>query len=375
MPSSTNGLARDTTVLQYASKVIKVVKPNNQNSVLLKYPETSTDWVALMHDNRIYYFETNNDEHAEAIRKLIINNILVRSKYRLLQTIYLVLRVLEDITFLGIIFSAAKQYLPGLVDSSTEDLQTYLLFMVFLFDITVEILNWTTKLWILNRFSLYIAILLFFVYYFLIQWRDVPTMVYWLVFARFIILLIDTIVDYCIDFELHIDMKYVTLPAKPANFWAKKVHCLQKFHCFCFNVLLKPVYCIGAKDYTWEDEKLALLREYYKGSICCWNFTKVIPRSKNAMIRKLKPQSDNFNSFVEFIQLIISRCALVICLFPLWPLFFCYGIVACATPRFVTSEAESEEICVCVGCARKETQYHNNKCCICCREISDEFVC
>ena len=216
----------------------------------------------LMHETRIFYFKACdfiNDYNLESNNLIsIIINVFTTRKYRLLWSLYLLTKYLNKSILFALILSL---FFGEMTDNDNIfDLlnQYWPIYTVVGIEISLNILNDMVKIWIINRLSIYIEIILYIMYsYSYIYcnvWNNVTII---LISIRFSVFIVEELIDYSIDLELHYDLQSIP----------PKVHRLKFLDCFR--------KCFAAYKSNYDDNTVGQIyipNWDYKGSICVWTF-------------------------------------------------------------------------------------------------------
>eukprot|EP01084_Bolivina_argentea_P255239 429237_1 len=255
---------------------------NNQNSVVM-VARSVKGYLMLMHETRIFYFEYSGDknqidsqpkydrkygEASDHLVKVMIS-ILTTRKYRLLQSFYTLSRVLDYVMLASLILLLL---LDNDYDNFSHIIEKYwLIFMVIGLEIFYDVLEFIVKIWILNRLSIYIGVVLYILYFFalFVYEKYTSTTVTVLFGLRFLAFVLEEATDYCIDLELEYDLNV-----------GKGIHKLDVPKC------IKK--CVGRFiDIKQRKERLAMLHvtDYdielggtdwkFKGTRCVWTTDNV----------------------------------------------------------------------------------------------------
>jgi len=130
-----------------------------------------------------------------------IQNVLTTPKYRLIQLIYMLFRLTDNLSFLTLVVSSITGFVI------TEFDQKYFrVFTVVGVEIFYDVMNFTTNIWSLHRLNLWIGILLYVAYYIVFTELELPRtlwIIYWIRLASFVA---ESLTDYALDLELHNDL-------------------------------------------------------------------------------------------------------------------------------------------------------------------------
>lgn len=239
---------------------------NNQNTILMNGISEDGRHAMMMHDSRIFYFkpqtlsfdeenqliaqdrfhdieEARNlalEEQVNRIRAMMLD-ILTTPKYRMLTTVYSVFRLGDNVVFISLMLCALFGFtLNNQILQSTE------VFAVVAIELFYDVMEYTTKMWFLNRVAPYIGLILYSLYSLAFYLVHVNELVWGLLGIRFVFFFMENLVDYCIDVEIHYDLVTQTVQRLP----------IPRFlQCICGNV---------------PDTPLANTEDVYCGSIPAW---------------------------------------------------------------------------------------------------------
>jgi len=151
---------------------------NNQNTIVM-VARSHSGYLLLMHETRIFFFEfvgvrdesdeahgasmaidnvmaddVNYAEAAQHFTNLVLSMLTVR-KYRLLTSFYLLWTILNQIMLVmlfGLLFYSgeSKKFMDVISDN-------FWIFVVLGIEIMYDVLEYTVKIWILNRVSVWIV--------------------------------------------------------------------------------------------------------------------------------------------------------------------------------------------------------------------------
>jgi len=218
---------------------------NNQNTIVM-VARSHRGYLMLMHETRVFFFEyvgvrDENDEahgasmaidnvmaddvnYADAAQhfiNLVLSMLTVR-KYRLLTSFYLLWTILNQIMLVmlfGLLFYSGetKKFMDVINDNIW-------IFVVLGIEIMYDVLEYTVKIWILNRVSVWIVGFICFLYgvafaKYGILWDNAEVLV--LFSLRLISIFFSFVVDYCIDLELETDLREGTLHSIDLPFCCK----------------------------------------------------------------------------------------------------------------------------------------------------------
>jgi hypothetical protein len=225
---------------------ISTVTFNNQNSVLLR-AETDIH-VCFLHDNRIFVFKkipSAGDEnnfivrnpnqvrdnvsiesapevpHMEDLVTNIILHMLTSPKYRLLNSMYVAFSLLDNAFLLTIIvlnilgFAQGEYSVTGAL--SRETAYKVPVAVMIILELFYDLMHNTTKFWIFQRLSIYITICFYVMYYAAVGFLG-PSAEYDIVLLQTLITLrliafaLETLVDVCIDMNIHNDLILLNHP-------------------------------------------------------------------------------------------------------------------------------------------------------------------
>jgi len=204
--------------LKQPSRKHAFVSFNNQASILMAMPVRDHKLLCLMHDNRIFAFKRDDDNENQALldsssssitEQNVILNLLTTAKYRAMSAMYIIFRLLDNISFISLIVLTILNKALTLPSAANISLLTTIGLEVF-YDVMLQ----TNKYWILERLSFYIGIILYTVYTGIVIWKNSRgdysqydlEIVEGVLGARFIAFLLEEFVDIAIDGELHNDL-------------------------------------------------------------------------------------------------------------------------------------------------------------------------
>lgn len=185
---------------------------NNQNTVLMTM--VVPELLCFLHDNRIFAFATDGiaqdclSEASAGVQNMILS-ILTTPKYRAMSSMYLIFRLLDNLTFLLIIVLSLMK-----LEFKFPTLAELALFSAIGIEIFYDIMLYTHKYWILNRLSVYIGLVLYMAYAGIIFWKknsgayneEQLQLVVVVLSIRFVVFVLEELVDIAIDGELHNDL-------------------------------------------------------------------------------------------------------------------------------------------------------------------------
>jgi hypothetical protein len=184
------------------------ISHNNQNTTLMKYYDEDNKRIMLLHDNRIFFFQdTTNDYASEDWEKLFnhysngIQHLLTIPKYRLIEAIYTIYKLADYLLFIYLVVTGINHFI-----TNNFHFKYYIIFSVIIIELFYDIMGYTTRIWILNRLSVAIGIMLFVLYYLSFLYAKSDFTSYIALSIRLGIYILEVITDYCLDLEIHNDL-------------------------------------------------------------------------------------------------------------------------------------------------------------------------
>lgn len=186
---------------------------NNQNSVLLSMTVPEYELLCLLHDNRIFAFKreqaSDDASSSSSNEQNVVLNLLTTPKYRAMSAMYIIFRLLDNITLLSIIVLSIIN--GGLTTPTPANLA---LFSAIGLEVFYDVMLQTNKYWILERLSIYIGIVLYGLYTGIVAWKnshgdykpDDLEIAIAVLITRFAAFFFEECVDIAIDGELHNDL-------------------------------------------------------------------------------------------------------------------------------------------------------------------------
>jgi len=211
------------------------IKHNNQTTVFMCYPYKDNEHIILMHETRLFYFKMSATTKKGDIQECMLD-LLTTRKYRLLQILYIIFRLTDNIMFIALIISTVLH-----TDISELETSIILIFIVIGIELFYDLLNYTTKIWILCRLNIYLAVLFYISYATVFALVAVPKIVWILYGIRLGAFIAEEMMDFALDLEMHNDLLKIT--PKP----------------FCSFL-----------EFNLDTEELKAIRNCYIGSMCIW---------------------------------------------------------------------------------------------------------
>ncbi|ETO14000.1 hypothetical protein RFI_23368, partial [Reticulomyxa filosa] len=228
-----------------------------------------------------FYFRPENVTDFEDRFNLYSNclqNLLTTPKYRLIQLVYILFKLTDNISFLALVIASISSY------SITKQDKNYIfVFAVVGVEVFYDVMNFTTKVWFLHRVSILIGAILYVVYAILFHRLGIPWILWTVYFVRLISYILECLTDFALDYEIHNDLK------------DKK----SKRTFFCGRFSVDP----GLKD-------LETTRNEYQGSICAWWITPAF--SSNVPIVKGIYNTPSFFLDIMIVLLLVINSPTVI---------------------------------------------------------------
>jgi len=265
-PDSSPPVAHNINKYKSNERGASLTRFNNQNSILMCSATNSPqkakpqhDFVMLMHETRIFYFRLtkeewdNLDESMGELTNLFLI-LLTTQKYRVLSAFYLIFRLADNTMLLALVIA---MFLDMPTDNFVDILkENYIIFSVLAVESFYNVMQFTVRIWILNRISIYIGLLLFGLYAaaftYLGSWNHLITILFIL---RFMFFFLEEVVDYCIDREIEYDLDAKRICPMP---WQA---CVRKLVKLTFDKTVLNASVMPQSNYNLE------------GSLCAWNFS------------------------------------------------------------------------------------------------------
>jgi len=180
--------------------------------------------LCLLHDNRIFAFkhkqvEPEDDEDpmgSSSPEQNLMLNLLTTPKYRAMGALYIIFRLLDNISFLLIIIlsliNVFKEEAPLIKTPKPED--KALLSAIGL-ELFYDVMLFTHRYWFLQRLSIHIGLVLYIIYGGIVAIKqtyseygnmDEFVIVVSVLSVRFVSFILEEFVDIAIDAELHNDL-------------------------------------------------------------------------------------------------------------------------------------------------------------------------
>ena len=243
---------------------------NNQNSILMSAVTGKDDeyYIMVAHDTRIFYFLTTRLDLVNVATNLdvvcddltgVFLHLLTTAKYRILNAFYLLFQMTDRIALVSLFLNLFMAEVNLEQDYPHKELQNTVLqykwgFLVLAYELFYDVMEYNVKIWILNRISIYVGILLFiayfavFVYYHFFKYPIVVI----LFGVRVVSFIVEQAVDYCMDVEMALDLQ---------SEWMTE---------------MKGIYVWDSALASELHRKLNIPRELkYVGSTCSWTWTNV----------------------------------------------------------------------------------------------------
>lgn len=186
---------------------------NNQDSILMTMYLQATGILCFLHDNRIYAFKKHysygNMPVSAVEEQTLLLTILTTAKFRAMGFLYCSYHLVDNVMFIIIIVMSLKNSEFGIPENHLVSA----LFGMFGLETFCDIMLYTHRYWILQRLSVYIAFVLYFIYVAIIAlfpeelFIDITRGdVFRVLGIRFIAFVLETLVDIMMDIELHNDL-------------------------------------------------------------------------------------------------------------------------------------------------------------------------
>ena len=195
---------------------------NNQNSIFMATVtgDGSNYVIMMIHDTRIYYFQSNDMDLLDNGEKLdqVIDEItdtllhlLTTTKYRILNAFYVLFGMIDQLS----LWSLVSMTFYNSHNGSTlfqDVIETYwMVWLVLLIELLYTLMEYTVKIWILNRISVYIGIVLFILYASAFAYHDIwdasGGWVEALFCLRAFAFIMEISVDFSLDLEVAVDLQ------------------------------------------------------------------------------------------------------------------------------------------------------------------------
>jgi hypothetical protein len=168
--------------------------------------------LCLFHDNRIFAFEkkqASDDASSSSSEQNVLLDLLTTPKYRAMSAMYIIFRLLDNISLL-LIFVLSIMNNGFTIPTSAE----WALFSAIGLEVFYDVMLYTHKYWTLQRLSIHIGIVLYCVYAVIVAWKHsngdyTPNELHTVIVVlsiRFFTFIIEECVDIAIDGELHNDL-------------------------------------------------------------------------------------------------------------------------------------------------------------------------
>jgi hypothetical protein len=159
-------------------------------------PLTTLEHRVLELETKLDPVSTTQERAQEAILTL-----LTTPKYRVLNGLYFAFRMMDNTAFLAIIvLSIMHQTWAQLTPAQLA------LFGTIGLELFYDVMHETSKFWFLHRLSLYIGLVLYFVYFALCVNIGPPPEIFVVLTARFVVFVFEEWLDIAIDMEIHNDL-------------------------------------------------------------------------------------------------------------------------------------------------------------------------
>jgi len=153
--------------------------------------------------------ETADSSSSSSTEQNVILNLLTTPKYRAMSAMYIIFRLMDNISLLSII---VLSIIHGALTTPTA--ANLALFSAIGLEVFYDVMLQTNKYWILERLSIYIGLVLYFIYGGIVWWKnfqgdyslDDLRVVLAVLGIRFIAFILEECVDIAIDGELHNDL-------------------------------------------------------------------------------------------------------------------------------------------------------------------------
>ena len=193
---------------------------NNQNSILMSAVTGKDDeyYIMVAHDTRIFYFLTTRLDLVNVATNLdvvcddltgVFLHLLTTAKYRILNAFYLLFQMTDRIALVALflnLFMGEAYKDRKLIDTIMD---YPLVFLVLAYELFYDLMEFNVKIWILNRISIYVGILLFVAYFAVFVYYDFfdKAIVVILFGIRLVAFIVEETVDYCMDLEMALDLQ------------------------------------------------------------------------------------------------------------------------------------------------------------------------
>ncbi len=323
---------------------------NNQNSVLMSMSVPIHELLCLLHDNRIFAFkrQASDDASSSSNEQNVLLNLLTTPKYRAMSVMYIIFRLLDNINLLLIIVLS----IMNVGFTIPTPAQAALLSTIGL-EVFYDVMLYTHKYWILQRLSIYIGIVLYFVYAVTIAWKnsnggytlhELHTVIV-VLSIRFFSFIFEECVDIAIDGELHNDL----LKLQNHGDQAKRVDSERNAGQTLERNTSSLLSCSKFKSYIDVSNTVKMPQNIdYKGSFFAWSAKSVF--TKEVWTKKEFPRWRVYSlCLIPFIvAVILSLLLILLCLVAaLIPVMLAYVLAAICH-------------CECNPCRLKEKVKSNN---------------
>ena len=231
---------------------------------------------------------------------LFINTkgIFTTRKYRLLWSLYLLSKFLDVSMFWLLIVTLFFDGNGDIINVYDLFVKYWIIYLVVGFELSLSILEYNIKIWILSRLSIYIHTFIYILYILSFSVYNIWNRLTILLFGlRLIAFIIEEIIDFCIDLELHYDLQ----------FERAKIHRLKFLDIFR--------NCFGPNKSNYNDEdptrgQIYLDKWDFQGSLCAWTW-------KNAFMYELKNRTiiKPHHRYIFIIMFIITYGSIGLILF------------------------------------------------------------
>lgn len=262
----------------------------------------------FMHDNRIYYFlnlpkfKITKEEIQNCLLELVTT-----TKYRVLQLLYVIFRLTDNVLLLCLLIASITKQILTDVDKSN-----IAIFVVIGIELFYNVINFTTKIWILNRMSLLIVLLLYILYFLVFYLQNFSSTLFYMLSIRFLSFLLETYVDFALDYEIHNDL------------------CTPNTNILCevdgYPSFLDPVF---KSSFLKVDDKnvknLEKIRNVYTGSICVWFWKSSFDYKINNSQKPVRIH----RWIIYFLLILLTPVFLVVAIVILTVKFFLFVLKCC----------------------------------------------
>jgi hypothetical protein len=176
---------------------------NNQSTVILDHISSDRTLILMMHQSRFYAFIALPDIETQVsqLRESLLD-LLTHRKYRILACVYAIFHATDNIMLVLIVLTSimGKEF-------ELEDMHQAHVLGIFSVDIFNTYLEMQTKFWLLHRIQPYIGFALYITYAsVLFNVLKTHPILCWLLVTRGVAFLLELVVDYAIDLEIHYDL-------------------------------------------------------------------------------------------------------------------------------------------------------------------------